>query len=499
MRLKLASRKSDLARWQAVQVGRTLEQLPEKPAIEFIFKASLGDQDLDTPLANMGAKGVFTEDFYADLIESRCDMVVHSWKDLPVELRAETEIAMTLPRADVRDILIVPEEVWQKALSKGKLAVLTSSPRRVYNLGSCLSELLPGKVKIEFVNVRGNLPTRLGKMLAQNAALILAKAGLDRLLKAESEGFLVGSNSVRGLIRDCRFMVLPLSLNPPAAAQGALAVEVLKTNEQVKALCATLSDAKTFHAVNREREILRGYGGGCHQKIGVAILPREYGTVCALRGLTDQGERLNRWTIESATPWTKARSRAAVFPAAAKDNSWFDRQELVAPVDLSLKHGLFVARAEALPDSYSPHSQQILWTAGIQTWKRLAARGIWVNGSFDGLGEKESPALEEISGPVNWCKVSHSRGHIGPDMELVATYQLIPRKDHPDLRGKTHFYWMSSTSFERARQLFPDQVNHGYNTCGPGSTFETLRRAHGLAHPPKVFISLEQFLAETLP
>jgi hydroxymethylbilane synthase len=109
VRLKVASRKSDLARWQAVQTARAFESLPEKPAVEFIFKASLGDQDLDTPLANMNAKGVFTEDFYNDLTEKRCDLVVHSWKDLPVEARTETEIAMTLPRADVRDLLLVPE------------------------------------------------------------------------------------------------------------------------------------------------------------------------------------------------------------------------------------------------------------------------------------------------------------------------------------------------------------------------------------------------------
>ncbi|MGZ3723687.1 MAG: hypothetical protein ACXVA9_12180, partial [Bdellovibrionales bacterium] len=132
-------------------------------------------------------------------------------------------------------------------------------------------------------------------------------------------------------------------------------------------------------------------------------------------------------------------------------------------------------------------------------WQRLAARGIWVNGSFDGLGENESPQLEQLAGPVRWSKVSHLRGYTRPDMDLIATYQLVPQKNHPDLRGKTHFYWMSSTSFERARQLFPEQVNNGYNATGPGSTFEHIRRLPDLKHPPKVFIGLEQFLAETAP
>ncbi len=158
MRLKVASRKSDLARWQAVTVAHRLEQIPEKPGIEFIFKASFGDQNLDIPLAGMGARGVFTEDFYKDLTEGHCDLVVHSWKDLPVEERADTKIAMTLPRADVRDLIVIPEEVWEQTLRTGKLVVLTSSPRRVYNLAPTLPLLLPGRPAIEFKNVRGNVP-----------------------------------------------------------------------------------------------------------------------------------------------------------------------------------------------------------------------------------------------------------------------------------------------------------------------------------------------------
>jgi hydroxymethylbilane synthase len=499
VRLKVASRKSDLARWQAVQVARAFEQLPEKPASEFIFKASLGDQDLDTPLANMGAKGVFTEDFYADLMEERCDLVVHSWKDLPVEARPDTTIAMTLSRADIRDLLLVPETAWNEALKTGKLAVLTSSPRRVYNLSQALAKLLPHSLKIEFVNVRGNLPTRLAKMKAQNSALVLAKAGLDRLLQAESEGFLGQELSVRALIQDCRFMVLPFSLNPPAAAQGALAVEVLKANAAVLQMCAQLNDEKAYLTVQQEREVLQSYGGGCHQKIGVAVLAREYGKIFSLRGLTDQGQVLRQWKIENPTPWTRALTRNAVFPLSAKDNTWFNRKALPLPEGLNANPALFVARAEALPETFMPAERQIIWTAGMRTWEKLAARGVWVHGSFDGLGENEDPGLTQLPGPLKWSKVSHLRGYTRPETELIATYQLVPRKNHPDLTGTTHFFWMSSTGFERARQLFPEQVNNGYNAAGPGSTFEHLLRLPDLKHPPKVFVGLEQFLNETLP
>ncbi|MGE0526574.1 MAG: hydroxymethylbilane synthase [Bdellovibrionales bacterium] len=518
MRLKLASRKSDLARWQAVQVARALERLPAKPAIEYLFKASLGDQNLDVPLASMGSKGVFTEDFYEDLVSGLCDLVVHSWKDLPVEERARTHIVSTLKRADVRDILLVPQEVWEGAQASGRLRVLTSSPRRVYNLSAILPALLPGKPKIEFNNVRGNVPTRLGKMRDQNSALVLAKAGLDRLLEAEQEGFLAQEEPLRSLIQNCRFVVLPLSLNPPAPAQGALAIEAARASETVNALCASVCDELTFSCVQREREVLRRYGGGCHQKIGVAVLPRDYGTVYVLRGLTDSGEHLNEFRIENSTPWGRAQTRDQVFPLEPTMNRWFVRRNLRVSEDLSAKDALFIARAEALPPEYHPHEKQVVWTAGVRSWVKLARRGVWVHGCDEGLGESEDPRLDWLAGPLNWCKLTHSqssttRGRTplsagaplaeraggGGERGAVATYELIPEEQAPDLRNKTHFYWMSRTAFERAKQLFPKEVTEGYNGCGPGLTHQFLQAQTGLKNRVKVFAGLEQFLSESLP
>jgi hypothetical protein len=81
----------------------------------------------------------------------------------------------------------------------------------------------------------------------------------------------------------------------------------------------------------------------------------------------------------------------------------------------------------------------------------------------------------------------------------VATYKLVAKEDGPDLRGKTHFFWLSRTSFERALELYPQEIISGYNACGPGVTYEFLKRQTRLVHPVKVFIGLEQFLGETLP
>lgn len=496
MRLKIASRKSDLARWQAVKVARAIGSLPEKYESDFIFKASFGDQNLDIPLAGMGARGVFTEDFHQDLLNGQCDLVVHSWKDLPVGDREGTRIAMTLPRADVRDILMIPESVWQAAMKSGKLSILTSSPRRAYNLAKALPRLLPGNLRLEFLNVRGNVPTRLKKMHAENAALVLAKAGLDRLLEAERDGFI--EESVATLIRDCRFQVLPVSLNPPASAQGALAVEIAAANTAVNEICARLTDKMTFDCVQMEREVLQRYGGGCHQKIGAARLPRPYGLVKALRGLTDDGVELLEWELENQTPWQKAAAREFVFPLQAKENSWFTRKPLKVRESVADERALFVARAEALPEGFVPRASQIMWVAGVQTWVRLAERGVFVNGCSDGLGENEEPLLDFICGRLQWCKLTHASAPRTQE-RTVATYELEPKQDTPDITNKTHFFWMSRTSFERARQLFPREIQQGRHSCGPGHTYDFLSAQKDLSHPVKVFLGLEQFLHETLP
>ncbi len=497
MRLKIASRRSDLARWQAVQTARQLEKDAIKPSFEFIFKSSLGDQNLDLPLASMGSKGVFTEDFYADLTNGHADLVVHSWKDLPIDDRSLTHIAMTLPRADVRDLLLVPDKVWRLAMQTGHLNVFTSSPRRVYNLRACLHLLLPGEITVEFHNVRGNVPTRLRKMHEAGYGLVLAKAGLDRLLAAESEGFLPEDATIRPLLKDCQFQVLPVSLNPPAPAQGALAIEVLRDNDTVNALCARSTDETTFACVLRERQILKSFGGGCHQKIGAAVLPREYGHIFALRGLTDAGQELNQWYLENSDPWVRAQAKSRIFPFEARDNRWFERIPIDLKIDWNSLSAIYIARAEALPKDVKPNPQQIVWTAGTQTWMKLARQGIWVNGCSDGLGEREDPQLNHLVGAIRWTKLTHSLA--GGAGEQLATYELRPLEQSPDLRGKTHFYWMSRTSFERAYELFPNEIQCGYNACGPGVTYDFLKGQSSLVNPVKVFIGLEQFLAESLP
>lgn len=493
MRLKIASRSSDLARIQAFQVARTLKKMDASIEIEHEFRSSLGDQNLDVPLASWGSKGVFTQDFFEDLKARKFDMVVHSWKDLPTESREGTTVAATLPRADVRDLILIPKEVWDR--TEGRLTLLSSSPRRSYNLKN-FAVYFPKKIDIEFKNVRGNVPTRIEKMFSEKAGLILAKAAVDRLLSAPEAEFSSTQKQLRARLNDCRFVVLPLSINPPAAAQGALAIEIHAQNAELAALLKKINHHETFEDVQWERSTLKSYGGGCHQKIGVLRISKPSSEWSLLKGLTDQGERLDtdRW-ISKQPALPRASKKTAVFPLATKENNWFDRRPLEAAEPKT--SALWVAKADAWPENL--RYDGVVWASGLSSWKKLAAKGVWVNGCSENLGEEE-PRLEQLAPHLQWTKLTHKEAATQAKGTALATYELIPKptEQSPNLRGKTHFFWLSASSFKRAYELFPQDLQAGHHGCGPGLTYEFLS-AQKLTHPPKIFLSLDAFLNEVLP
>src|SRR5262252_5744243 len=212
MRVTIASRRSDLARIQAYQVGAALRTAHPQIAINYSFHESLGDKNMTDPLWKMPEKGVFTQDFREGLLRGDFDLVVHSWKDLAIEEDPLTEIVATRPRADMRDLLLVPKSRWAQVERSGAMTILTSSPRRAHNLDSFLRDVLPAKVsELNFRNVRGNVPTRVRKLLESEVdGLTVAKAALDRLLEAAQAEFATTQEELRQALSRCRWMVLPL-------------------------------------------------------------------------------------------------------------------------------------------------------------------------------------------------------------------------------------------------------------------------------------------------
>jgi hydroxymethylbilane synthase len=494
MRVTLASRRSDLARIQAYQVGEALLAAHPQIEINYSFHESLGDRNQNDPLWQMPEKGVFTQDFREGLLRGDFDLVVHSWKDLAIEEDPETEITATLPRADARDLILVREDRWPEIERTGVVTILTSSPRRSYNLESFLREALPATLsELRFVNVRGNVPTRVRKLLKTDVdGLIVAKAAIDRLLAAQQGEFAETRAELREALSHCRWMVLPLRENPSAPAQGALAVEILRRRADIRELLARLNCAETFTAVEREREILRGYGGGCHQKIGASVLLRPFGEVTFLRGVTDNGVVLDHTSLRSSKTRPAKISREQMWPLTSAESDWFSREQIPSkPVDKSA--ALWIAKADALPDDCGPSTKQIVWTSGLRTWKRLARQGVWVHGSAESLGEQEPPKIETLTGRnLNWIKLTHAEGYDEGPLPLLPTYQLVPKAERPDLQGRKYFFWKSGSSFEYALTLNP-WLKSMIHFCGPGNTQRILDRS---GVQPHIFLDRAQWIRE---
>ena len=460
MKIRISSRKSDLARAQAIQVAQLISQHCGIPS-EFFFKESLGDKNLTDPLWKIPERGVFTEDFVEDLHSGKTDIVVHSWKDLPTEPRPGLAILCTPKRADPRDLLLVRKS----ALGKKQLKVLTSSPRRAYSVEKHLRSFLPFQVEqFEFQSVRGNVPTRIRKLFeGEGDILLLAKAGLDRLLSANGVEFQAMKEEVQDHLNAFKWMVLPLSYFPSAPAQGALAIEGLSSRADLKKLFAPFHCQETEDCVRQERATLNQYGGGCHQKIGITVLSHpKLGKIEFFLGSV--GQEIH--AIQSAA-----------IPREKNLTHWPDEMKgLFERIDIPSEnpgHSLFVTRFEALPRSWNIHSDQLLWTAGVETWKKLAAVGYWVNGTCDGLGE-ELPTLNFA--PTTWTKLTHDQSK-NETFPLLATYHLKP-KANVEIPLVDSYFWPSESTFDLALSLNPEII-YAKHAAGPGYTAEAIARKTG--------------------
>ena len=247
--LRIGSRGSQLALWQANHIASLLREQGHEVIIEII--KTTGDKILDVALSKVGTKGMFTKEIEEALAESRVDLAVHSLKDLPTELSAEFEIAAITKRENPCDVLCSQEYKSIEELPKNA-RVGTSSLRRQAQLKAMRPDL-------EIHPLRGNVDTRLRKLAeGEYDAIILAAAGLHRLGKTD-------------LVQQ----VIPATLMCPAAGQGALGIEIRKSDTATRRHLEFLDDPDARLATTCERALLNKLGGGCQVPIGAAAEVRE--------------------------------------------------------------------------------------------------------------------------------------------------------------------------------------------------------------------------------
>ncbi len=241
-RLRIGSRGSQLALWQAHHISELLRARGNTVEIEII--KTTGDKITDVALAKVGTKGMFTKEIEEALLENRVDLAVHSLKDLPTELSPDFEIAAITTREDPRDVFCSVKFAGIEALPQ-HANVGTSSLRRQAQLKAFRPDL-------EIDPLRGNVDTRLRKLESGDYdAIILAAAGLNRLGKTQ-------------LVRQ----VIAAEVMTPAAGQGALAIEIRNGDAATLAVVAFLDDAAARATTSCERALLNKLGGGCQVPIG---------------------------------------------------------------------------------------------------------------------------------------------------------------------------------------------------------------------------------------
>ncbi len=273
--VRIATRKSPLALWQAYFVKQKLEQLHPHVQVELVPMVTKGDIILDTPLAKVGGKGLFVKELELALLDGRADIAVHSMKDVPVEFPEGLGLVTICEREDPRDAFVSNQYANVDDLPIGSI-VGTSSLRRQCQLREQRPDLI-------IRDLRGNVGTRLSKLdNGEYDAIILAVAGLKRL----------------GLEERVRAALEP-EQSLPAVGQGAVGIECRLNDEKTQALLAKLNDDTTSVCVLAERAMNMRLEGGCQVPIGsYAIWQGDKIWLRALVGAPDgsviiRGERLS--------------------------------------------------------------------------------------------------------------------------------------------------------------------------------------------------------------
>ena len=275
--LRIATRKSPLALWQAEHVKARLQQAHDGLEVELVTMSTQGDKILDTPLAKIGGKGLFVKELEQGMLEGRADIAAHSIKDVPMDFPEGLYLSTILEREEPCDAFVSNQYDSLDDLPHGAI-VGTSSLRR-----RC--QLLNRRPDLKIEDLRGNVNTRLSKLDdGQYDAIILACAGLIRLEMANRIKQRLSADTIL-----------------PAVGQGAIGLEAREGDDETLALISVLDDPRTRHRVLAERALNHGLNGGC--QVPIASHATIDGDTLHLRALVGEpdGSRIVSGEIRGST------------------------------------------------------------------------------------------------------------------------------------------------------------------------------------------------------
>jgi hydroxymethylbilane synthase len=489
--LKLGTRGSLLALAQSRLIAAALRSAHPNLDIELIRVETRGDRDRRTALSDVRDTRFFSAELETALLDHEVDFCVHSVKDLDTG-RPDGIVCAAIPaREDPRDVIVFRGDILDRLKNGQLIRIGSSSRRRQSNVEPFLHQGLPqfeSPPQLTFLPLRGPVDDRLRRINMDPTdgdaldGVVLALAGLARLSRDEA-----GRDAIASLLDDVRLMVLPLSACPTAPGQGALAIECRRDDTQTRALLATLHDEQTATLVDSEQKLIDDVPEAQRPAVGVtAVLQHALGPLIYTRGPEADSDRLV-WKHpphpDHARPWDGWR---ASEPTRIQS----------PPVEFHPRDGdaVFVAHWHAVTGSTGLDGGVRVWVSGVTSWRKLAARGIWVEGCADNLGFADiKPTLEcealNLPPLSEWTVLTHVGAEPGWQSsgvgEVLATYSAGWPDDvgtepnelarvRESVRSATHFFWGSVGQYTAIKHWLPTGAHHA---CGAGKTADALREA----------------------
>jgi hydroxymethylbilane synthase len=461
------------------KVKQRIERSFPNLAIEIIARSSKGDALADVPLHTVEGSDFFTQDIFDALISNEADIAVHSLKDMSSEHFFGTNQFAVVDREDVRDVAIFRKETEEKIKRGETIIIGTCSPRREEMAIGFLQKALPqfNSFSIATKSIRGNVDTRLRKLDAGDYdGIILAAAGINRLLNSEKDALLV-----QELLHDKRIMVLPIIECVPAPCQGAIVAEAHPHNRKAIGILNVINDPVLLQTCQLEKQAAMQYGVGCLQKFGVTVISYGNRQVLYAAGKDSKDTQFSQWTgLPVLNTYDKN-----LFSTTDHMGDFFNYQYRNEPVSIA-EPVVYIANYKAVkqPELIALLQSKRVWAAGSKTWFELAKQGIWIEGCADAFGLE----FIEESWKMPLLKINRNDVSLITNNESVqiwndkgwktnATYSLEEKRDagiEQKIKQADVIFWTSIRQYEQYKHVVKENAVH---SCPYGETATQLKAA----------------------
>jgi hydroxymethylbilane synthase len=433
--IKIATRKTPLALKQTeIFIQEFSKKFPEIKC-EVIEFTTTGDKKLSSLLTE--SENFFTKELENSLIQKKVDCAVHSLKDTAVIRPFEIQQLAFLKRGDVRDLIIISKDFIENIKQKKEMIFASCSPRRSLILTQFLRTALnlEDNFAITIAPIRGGVETRLKKVGKEFDGTALAKCGLDRL------------NLTSDIERQFFVITVPVSAFASAPGQGCIVIEGLKGSKFENEI-KSLNHKETELQVSKERDILKKFGGGCHQQFGVTDLSSIGFKSINITGKNAKGEDITKRIFPEEELFLGQN------PLVISSLGCFFHEKIFFTLPNYEGEKIFISNAKAINNENTIEflKGKKVYTSGYFTWQKLAKMGIMVQECFEGKGFEK--------GFDRWIFFTHLNSKTAEEegLKVVRTYKISLKKIPEIGNDVTGFFWHSSWHFELLEPFLKERL-----------------------------------------